>query len=94
MPLIDKILDATSEADLCKHLREYIGTLKNPSSLRSLPENFHDLTAENAEDIEAWYDALRDAPQSQDLSMPLKDIYDHYHAAIRTLRRLGLRRDA
>ena len=93
MPLIDKILDATSEVDLCEHLREYIGTLKNPRSLRKLPESFHDLTAENASDIEGWYEALRDAPETQNPSNPIKDVYDHYHAAIQTLRRLGLRHD-
>jgi chromatin segregation and condensation protein Rec8/ScpA/Scc1 (kleisin family) len=90
--VIDDILDANSEQALCQRMQDYIATLRNPRTLRNLPENFRDLTAENARDIEGWFEALRHAPQREDPSNPLSDVYDHYHAAIQTLRRLGLRR--
>ena len=89
--LIEKILDATSETELCKHMQEYIGTLQHARTLKDLPDGFHNLTAENAEDIEGWYEALRLEIESGNDSAELKDVYGYYHAAIQTLRRLGLR---
>lgn len=91
MNLIDKILDATSEADLCACLRDYIFRLTESQQLKKLPVDFHVLSAENAADIEGWYEALKKATEGDDSTDLLQDVYGVYHAAIQALRKLGLR---
>lgn len=86
------IFGADSTGEVCHALQAAIASLKAINYFSEVPEYYQELTASSPDDVQNWFDEMRDDGQTEEEGN-LREIFGLYDAALRRLRELGFHRE-
>jgi hypothetical protein len=88
---IDLIHEASDVDEVCNQLHIAICSLRDMRYLNDLPDGYDDIDAGTPEDVESWFDIMKDDSRAREEGN-LREIYGLFDAALRRLRKLGFHR--
>jgi hypothetical protein len=89
---LGSIFGADSTDEVCYALQAAIASLKSNNYFSKVPDCYQELTASSPDDVQEWFDEMRDDEQAEEEGN-LREIFGLYDAALRRLRELGFHRE-
>ncbi|MCI0562827.1 MAG: hypothetical protein MN733_30465 [Nitrososphaera sp.] len=88
---LKKIFGAQTVAEVCEALQNSLNALKKIGYLAKLPDYYEDIAAGNQQEVQDWFDEMKEDSQSEKEGV-LKEVYGLFDAARSRLRELGFHR--
>ena len=89
---LTRIFGAKSTDTVCGALQSGLNDLRKNGYLDRLSDFHENMTANNANEVQEWFDEMNDDPQNREEG-PLKEVYGLFQAALSQLRKLGFHRE-